>query len=54
MRGLFTKIFLGFWIAQSLTFFISTMLILRHQFCAAQRDDGGSELNASQRGGPPP
>ncbi len=32
MRGLFTKIFLGFWIAQSLTFFISTMLILQHRF----------------------
>jgi two-component system sensor histidine kinase CpxA len=32
VRGLFTKIFLGFWIAQSLTFFISTMLILRHRF----------------------
>ena len=32
MRGLFTKIFLGFWIAQSLTFVISTMLILRHHF----------------------
>src|ERR1700677_4734116 len=32
MRGLFTKIFLGFWIAQSLTFVISTMLILQHHF----------------------
>src|ERR1700677_1007792 len=32
MRGLFTKIFLGFWIAQSLTFAISTMLILQHSF----------------------
>lgn len=32
MRGLFTKIFLGFWIAQSLTFIISTMLILQHRF----------------------
>ena len=32
MRGLFAKIFLGFWIAQSLTFLISTVLILRHQF----------------------
>jgi two-component system sensor histidine kinase CpxA len=31
MRGLFTKIFLGFWIAQSVTFFISTMLILQHR-----------------------
>jgi hypothetical protein len=32
MRGLFTKIFLGFWIAQSLTFAISTMLILQRSF----------------------
>jgi two-component system, OmpR family, sensor histidine kinase CpxA len=32
VRGLFTKIFLGFWIAQSFTFFISTMLILQHRF----------------------
>jgi two-component system, OmpR family, sensor histidine kinase CpxA len=32
MRGLFTKIFLGFWIAQSLTFAITTMLILQHSF----------------------
>jgi two-component system, OmpR family, sensor histidine kinase CpxA len=32
MRGLFLKIFLGFWIAQSLTLFFSTMLILRHRF----------------------
>ncbi len=32
MRGLFIKIFLGFWIAQSLTFAISTMLILQHRF----------------------
>lgn len=29
MRGLFTKIFLGFWVAQSLTFVISTLLILQ-------------------------
>jgi two-component system, OmpR family, sensor histidine kinase CpxA len=32
MRGLFTKIFLSFWIAQSLTFIISTMLILQHHW----------------------
>ncbi|HEY4048237.1 MAG TPA: ATP-binding protein [Acidobacteriaceae bacterium] len=33
MRGLFTKIFLCFWIAQSLTFVISTTLILQqHHF----------------------
>jgi two-component system, OmpR family, sensor histidine kinase CpxA len=32
MRGLFTKIFLGFWIAQILTFLITTMLILQHRW----------------------
>ena len=32
MRGLFTKIFLGFWIAQSLTFAISTWLIMQRSF----------------------
>jgi two-component system, OmpR family, sensor histidine kinase CpxA len=32
MRGLFTKIFLGFWIAQSLTFAISTLLIMQRSF----------------------
>jgi two-component system, OmpR family, sensor histidine kinase CpxA len=32
MRGLFTKIFLGFWIAQSLTFAITTMLIVQHHW----------------------
>ena len=32
MRGLFTKIFLGFWIAQSLIFLITTLLILQHHW----------------------
>jgi two-component system, OmpR family, sensor histidine kinase CpxA len=32
MRGLFTKIFLGFWIAQSLTFAITTWLIMQRSF----------------------
>ena len=32
MRGLFFKIFIIFWIAQSLIFVISTSLILRHRF----------------------
>jgi two-component system sensor histidine kinase CpxA len=32
MRGLFLKIFVIFWIAQSLIFVISTALILRHRF----------------------
>src|ERR1039457_7233148 len=32
MRGLFFKIFVVFWIAQSLIFVISTALIVRHHF----------------------
>jgi two-component system, OmpR family, sensor histidine kinase CpxA len=32
MRGLFTKIFLGFWIAQTLTFIITTVMILQHRW----------------------
>ena len=32
MRGLFAKIFLFFWVALSLTFVISTTLILQHRF----------------------
>ena len=32
MRGLFFKVFIIFWIAQSLTFVISTALIVRHHF----------------------
>ncbi len=32
MRGLFFKIFIIFWIAQSLIFMISTALIVRHHF----------------------
>jgi two-component system sensor histidine kinase CpxA len=45
MRGLFTKIFLGFWIAQSLTFSITTMLILRHHF--VRPDEVMEVLNAT-------
>ena len=32
MRGLFFKIFIIFWIAQSLIFVISTAFILAHRF----------------------
>jgi len=32
MRGLFAKIFFFFWVAQSLTFIISTTLIVQHRF----------------------
>ncbi len=32
MRGLFAKVFLGFWIAQSLTFAITTLLIMQRHF----------------------
>jgi two-component system sensor histidine kinase CpxA len=61
MRGLFTKIFLGFWIAQSVTFFISTMLILRHRFVrpnelsevlnATLPSAASAAANAYERGG---
>lgn len=44
MRGLFTKIFLCFWIAQSLTLVISTLLILQHHF--AGPDQGIDGFNA--------
>ncbi len=32
MRGLFFKVFVVLWIAQSLIFVISTVLIVRHHF----------------------
>lgn len=32
MRGLFTKVFLFFWVAQSLTFLITTLLIFQHRY----------------------
>ena len=32
MRGLFFKVFIIFWIAQSMIFVISTALIVRHHF----------------------
>jgi two-component system, OmpR family, sensor histidine kinase CpxA len=61
VRGLFTKIFLGFWIAQSLTFFISTMLILQHRFIhpgemmevlsAILPSTGSGAVNAYEAGG---
>ena len=61
MRGLFTKIFLGFWIAQSLTFVISTMLILQHRFVGAHEiievlnttlpSTVGAAVNAYETGG---
>ena len=61
MRGLFTKIFLGFWIAQSLTFVISTMLILQHRFVRPNEiievlnttlpSAVGSAVNAYEAGG---
>ena len=59
MRGLFAKIFLGFWIAQSLTFLISTVLILRRQFVrptdllnrfVAERQIAGLELAIQSAG----
>jgi two-component system sensor histidine kinase CpxA len=32
MRGLFTKVFIFFWVAQSLTFLITTLLIFQHRY----------------------
>src|ERR1700678_974325 len=40
MRGLFFKVFIVLWIAQSLIFVISTALIVRHHF------DGGPQVFA--------
>jgi two-component system, OmpR family, sensor histidine kinase CpxA len=61
MRGLFTKIFLFFWIAQSLTFVISTTLILQHRFAhpeqvmdglgASLSVQGAAAADAYERGG---
>jgi two-component system sensor histidine kinase CpxA len=48
MRGLFTKIFLCFWIAQSLTFVISTVLILQHRF--VRPDQGFDAFSAAFNG----
>jgi two-component system sensor histidine kinase CpxA len=63
MRGLFTKIFLGFWIAQSLTFAISTMLILQHSFVRPNEimdvlkttlpSEGAAAVNAYESAGCP-
>jgi two-component system sensor histidine kinase CpxA len=61
MRGLFAKIFVGFWIAQSLTFLISTVLILRRQFVRPNEmmevlnttmpNTGATAANAYEAGG---
>ena len=40
MRGLFFKVFIIFWIAQSMIFVISTALIVRHHF---ERPDAAFE-----------
>src|SRR6516225_11340152 len=45
MRGLFFKIFILFWIAQSLIFVISTSLILAHRM---QRQDFGFDPSTMQ------
>ena len=45
MRGLFVKVFLGFWIAQSLTFAITTFLILQHH--GIRPNETGEVLNTS-------
>ncbi len=61
MRGLFFKIFIIFWIAQSLTFVISTALIVRHHFespdilfdtmNAGLRNDARDAATAFEQGG---
>ena len=61
MRGLFFKIFIIFWIAQSLIFVISTALIVRHHFegpgamwdmfNSTLRDDARSAATAYESGG---
>lgn len=61
MRGLFAKIFLSFWLAQSLTFVITMVLILEHHFTApgqyqdlhdaALGTEGTAAANAYEQGG---
>jgi two-component system sensor histidine kinase CpxA len=61
MRGLFFKVFILFWIAQSLIFVISTALIVRHHFGSPDAafdtldsgllNDGKGAVAASETGG---
>ena len=61
MRGLFFKVFIIFWIAQSLIFVISTALIVRHHFEGPEalfdtldsslQNDGNAAVAAWERGG---
>ena len=61
MRGLFAKIFLSFWLAQSLTFVITMVVILQRHFTApgqyqdlhdaALGTEGTAAANAYERGG---
>jgi len=61
MRGLFFKVFIIFWIAQSLIFVISTALIVRHHFEGPEapfdtldsslQNDGNAGAAAWERGG---
>lgn len=61
MRGLFAKIFFFFWVAQSLTFIISTTLILQHRFARpdqifdaltiTMKSEGLAAAQAYERGG---
>jgi two-component system sensor histidine kinase CpxA len=61
MRGLFFKVFIIFWIAQSLIFVISTALIVRHHFespdvmfdalNSSLQHDGRGAANAYEAGG---
>jgi two-component system sensor histidine kinase CpxA len=61
MRGLFAKIFLFFWVALSLTFIISTTLILQHRFTRPDqifdalgvtlKSEGAAAAQAYEQGG---
>lgn len=61
MRGLFAKIFFFFWVAQSLTFIISTTLILQHRFTRPDqmfdalnitlKSEGADAVQAYEQGG---
>ncbi|GGG83798.1 ATP-binding protein [Edaphobacter dinghuensis] len=61
MRGLFAKIFFFFWVAQSLTFIISTLLIVQHRFTRPDqvfdalsvtlKSEGAAAAQAYEQGG---
>lgn len=50
MKGLFAKIFFFFWVAQSLTFIISTTLILQHRFTRPDQIFGALGITLNKEG----